>query len=232
MATDTTRTEGKAELIVFASTSEEATFVPSLDTDDGRKFNFISTPLPSISTFTSAFDQTQGNYIVTITGSGITDISVDTVDVYFGETGQEPVDQTIVSVTPTELVVALSSVTSGLATNSFEVYFQEGIPTGMLAAPFSTGITFDPALYELSANTGSAEGAIIYATVVGAGINDDLMLVDSAGNDFCSSATMISYSLLECHTVGGAIATPEQLSVKAAGSSTVHSCQNSDVTKC
>jgi len=55
------------------------------------------------------------------------------------------------------------------------------------------------------------------------------MLVDNTGVDFCSTATMISYSLLECVTVPRAYATATQLSVK--GSST-YACANPDTTAC
>jgi hypothetical protein len=68
------------DLIVFASTYEEATFADGLD----RKFVFVADDtLPSLTnyavTFNSDFD-----YIITITGTDITDTDVNDVYVYFG----------------------------------------------------------------------------------------------------------------------------------------------------
>ena len=55
--------------------------------------------------------------MVTITGTGITDADVSTVDIYFGGELQETT-----AVSSTEIQVKLTEVASGSASNAFEVY--------------------------------------------------------------------------------------------------------------
>ena len=102
------------------------------------------------------------------------------------------------AVSTTEVTVQVTYLTSGDA-NIIEFYLVEGIPAGF-NDNFSGGITFDPKLVSLSTNQGSSQGSTIYARVEGAGTGDSLMLVDASGNDLCSTATMVSYALLECVT--------------------------------
>ena len=87
MATDYNRNAGQAPVIVFAGTSEENTWANGVD----ENFTFLDTDsLPTISSFTQEFN-TNKEYVVTITGTSITDSDVSTVDVYFGGELQETI---------------------------------------------------------------------------------------------------------------------------------------------
>ena len=224
MAPDYTRNHGAADLIVFASTSEEATFADGLFT----QFTFVdSADLPTITSMNTGWSDTDLFYTLTIDGADITDADISTVDVFLGGKEQE-----IVSVSPTEIVVKIVDLDSGLDASTIEIYTVEGLPNGLTETLFTDGLTVDPQLVGLSMNTGSASGGIIYAVVEGAGVEDDLTLVDSSGADVCTTATMKSYSLLECIMGANAYTTAEQFSVKATESGTTYSCGNSDVSQC
>ena len=84
MATDYKREAGDQELIVFASTFEEAV----CDFGDCM-FKFLpQSDLPTITNVTVEY-ATIGNYRMIITGDGITDTSADTTQVYIGGKKQE-----------------------------------------------------------------------------------------------------------------------------------------------
>jgi len=92
-------------------------------------------------------------------------------------------------------------LTSGEASNTIEFYLAEGIPQGFDVPVFENGVMFQPKLISLSAGTGSEAGSTIYAHIEGAGTSDTMMLVDGTGANLCSTATMLSYGLLECVTL-------------------------------
>ena len=94
MAVDYNRSAGDAPVIVFAGTSEENTWADGVD----ENFTFMDDSLlPTIDSYTKEFT-TDNEYVVTISGTGITDGDVSTVDVYFGGQLQETV-----AVSPTEI---------------------------------------------------------------------------------------------------------------------------------
>ena len=94
MAVDYNRSAGDAPVIVFAGTSEENTWADGVD----ENFTFMDDSLlPTIDSYTKEFT-TDNEYVVTISGTGITDGDVSTVDVYFGGQLQETI-----AVSPTEI---------------------------------------------------------------------------------------------------------------------------------
>ena len=86
MGRDYTRKPGEAELIVFASTSEEATIAPGLH----KYFNFIdSDALATISSMTQSFDTSLNVHKITFTGTGISTANTNSnVDVLIGGIAQ------------------------------------------------------------------------------------------------------------------------------------------------
>ena len=206
MARDYTRVSGIAEIIVFASTYEEATY------EDGANeiFTFLAADeIPTITGYTVEFT-TDNKYKLTIQGSGITDTTVDTVDIVIGG-----FEQQTLSVSSTQVEAELTTLTSGADINSFEVYFGEGIPNGWSTAEggdFEAGISFEPKLVALSTSEGSSSGSTVYALVEGAGTADGLTLLD--GDNLCEEYEMVSYSLLKCVTNAREISSATSLSVK------------------
>ena len=232
MATDYARKVGDAEVIVFASTFEEATFADGLD----RDFTFLDTgAIPSVSGYAVEWLAAPDLYYkVTINGAGITDTDPAKVDIYFGGTKQE-----VLSVAADKIEVKLTGVNSGSTANTFEVYLSEGVPDGWhdptLASPtmFDAGITFDPKLLRLSTSEGTGAGAVIYAEIAGAGMDDKYTLVDGDSDEVCETATMRSYSLLECQTKSKEYATATTFGVKnTATSAAAYGCGNTDTTAC
>ena len=167
---------------------------------------------------------TLGNYRMLITGEGITDTSADTTQVFIGGKQQE-----VVLVGPYDGVeVLITDIDSGLTPQSLEVYFGVGLPNGL--PDFAEGVIFEPKLRALAAHEGSAGGAVFHADVVGAGALDELTLVDQDGNDICETAEVVSYSVLECHTVAQELALTD-LSVKDS-SGTIYPCASPDPADC
>ena len=218
MATDHSRTAGDAEVIVFASTSEEATWESGVD----KNFNFLpADQLPMVTSFATGFNA-DNTYHMNISGTGIT--GVDTIKI--GGIAAE-----VLSVTETLIEIRINELESGSGPQEIEIYLTEGVPDGMLNPLFSDGVTFDPALIELSSSSGSAAGSTIYAKIEGRGSGSSTTLVDTFNNDICMTATMIEYSILECVTLGVDMDTV-QLSVKDVDTNIVYDCANSDTTQC
>ena len=121
---------------------------------------------------------------------------------------------------------------SGLGTNSMDLYFSVGIPNGY--TELLAGVTFAPVLISLSTNIVSAASSTIQATVIGAGVNDKLTLVDSVSStDLCMSSKVLEYGILECeldpafdYSAGVSV------SVKAVDSGTIYACSATDLTTC
>jgi hypothetical protein len=194
MATDYSREAGDAEVIVFASTYEEATYADGLD----PMFTFLDEDdLPTIGDYTKEFTSDL-KYEITITGSDMESETTDSVDIYIGG-----VLQTTTSVSSTEIKVEVDTVLSGGSTSDFEVFLSAGVPSGWHngddgeATMYDAGILLEPKLIHLSANEGSTTGGVLYATIIAAGVNDDYTLVNGS-DDICESTRMVAYSLLEC----------------------------------
>ena len=144
VATDYARTPHLAEMILFASTFEEAVsnninteFDPLAD----HFYEFVdATLLPTLSTVSLAFDWLlvpNPCYVLTITGTGITDdiTTFDTVKI-------GGLKQTVLSVTATEVKVEIDNLSEGLDTNSLEIYFSQGLANaGSLSYPLDITIT-------------------------------------------------------------------------------------------
>ena len=81
VAKDYTREPGEKEVIVFASTFEEAKSDP-----DNRDFTFLDVvDLPIISGVVPEWDDETNEYNIVITGTDITDTTIETVEVFIGE---------------------------------------------------------------------------------------------------------------------------------------------------
>ena len=229
MAYDDKRTVGNSEVIVFASTFEEATFIDGLD----KNFAFVDTDaIPTLTDFSVAFNA-QNEYVITINGSGITDTDADmsNVDIYIGGILQETV-----TVDATHVDVKLTSIHQGSDTNKFEVYFSEGVPNGWSNKEkntmFDAGIQFDPKLINLSEHEGTAAGGVIYAEIIGAGMSDPYTLVDSDDFEICETSKMLAYTLLECKMKAKEYSTATTMKVKNTVTEAIYNCGNTDATQC
>jgi hypothetical protein len=213
---------------VFASTFEEATYS---DSDlSSRDFTFLpAEQLPTVTGVAPAFAfSASDKYRLDITGTGISDASVDTVDVYIGG-----IKQTTLTVSPTLVEVQIDDILSGQTAQPLQVYFEVGIPNGM--PDFKAGVVFPPKLVSLSTATGSSAGAVIHANVQGAGTRDKLTLVDEAGDDMCASATVIRYGVLECHVKSAdySLGTSVRVKETATADGTVYEgCANDTPSAC
>ena len=97
---------------------------------------------------------------------------------------------------------------------------------------FEAGITFDPKLIQLSTSEGTAAGAVIYAEIEGAGIDDQYTLVDGDSFEICETATMLAFTILECKTKSKEYATAATFGVKNVRTGATFSCANTDTTAC
>lgn len=177
MAVDFKRSVGKEKVIVFAGTYEESVCAHATDC----QFEFISAAtLPTVNSVTSQFDTTTNKWQLVIAGAGITDTSPATVDVLLGG-----VKQTTLSVDNASILVQVDSATTytALPVQAFTV---EGAPNGYNS--LLIGAALEPKLIALSESTGSAYGTRFVATVIGAGVQDTLTLVNSAdGQSICAT---------------------------------------------
>ena len=191
MRLDYEREAGDQELIVFASTFEEARCKAS--TCD---LTFLDTDmLPTVETKTVAYDGISGKHQVEVFGYDITDVSPDTIQVYIGG-----VEQTVLQVTTSSVLIQVDDIKSGLESQTFEIYFEVGAGNGF-AELYQEGIVMTPEFKGLQTSTVSDSGSKIYAEVSGLGVDDtDVTLADVGGASICDSAKMVSYGMLECMT--------------------------------
>ena len=227
MSFDVNREAGTVPVIVFAGTAEEAV----CSTGGTCDFTFLEdSSIPSVSTAVTAFDDTVGKMLhtVTISGTGVTTSDKDEVQVTIGG-----VTQTIRSVSPTlsQVVVEITDLRKGLMADGLEVIFPEGIPSGYDS--IFSGVTFTPVFLGIEIDTGSQAGAIFNVIVSGVGTDETAMLVDTSDDsDICESATWISYGILECNTGAKSISSAVTVGLKAGGASTVYACQGYNSLLC
>ena len=72
-----------------------------------------------------SYDSNVGKHVIEVNGFDIPDVSTDTVQCYIGG-----VEQTVVSVSATEVVIHVDDVKSGLEQQTFELYFETGAVNG------------------------------------------------------------------------------------------------------
>lgn len=103
MRLDYNRPAGKQELILFASTYEEAKCSAST-----CELTFLdSDQLPTLDVATASYDASVGKHIINVSGFGIEDTSTDTVQAFIGG-----IEQTIRSVSATLVVIEIDEVTT------------------------------------------------------------------------------------------------------------------------
>jgi hypothetical protein len=227
------RDPGSHEVIVFASTFEEAI---SNSIFDGGYHNFTflaanSGLIPSITCPVNYAPDTPTHiefdwslsppaWKLTISGSDITDTVATDVKVLIGG-----LEQTVASVSSTELVVIIDNLDLGENPLDLVIYFSEGIPDyDTTPCP---ALVFTPEIIELSTTEGSAAGAVIYAHVAGVGPADAsrIMLVDQTNADVCSEIEIPEYGVVKCRTLTtstGLTAGLLTISVKDTSTSTIY----------
>ena len=106
----------------------------------------------------------------------------------------------MLSVGPTKVMIQVDEVKSGLESQTFELYLQDGAVNGF-AELYLEGIVLTPEFLGLHTSTVSDFGSTITAGVAGLGVEDEnVTLATLDGVSICESAKMISYGVLECKT--------------------------------
>ena len=147
-------------------------------------------------------------------GYDIADIDTSTVQAYVGG-----IEQTVVSVSPTSVVIQIDDVTTGLSAQTLEVYFEVGAPNGLPL--IYEGVALGQALLGLEVSEGSECGSKITARVSGLGVDDSsvVTLVNAADNQsICASQEISAYGVLECVTKAEVIGSPITIALDVDGS--------------
>ena len=219
---DLNREAKEYEVIAFAATYEES----NCEFDDCQ-FTFIaSDQLPSVSSYSISYESSETAYVISIAGTEFTDAASD-IQLFLND-----IEQSVISATSSLVRVKVDEVESGLENNRIDFYFSVGIPNGY--TELLDGATFAPVLLSLSTNLVSTAGSKIQAVVIGAGVSDELTLVNAdSQEDVCLSSQILEYGILECEL------DPElnlfsrvTLSVREIVSGTIHACQNADTSLC
>jgi len=209
MRLDANRKAGKQELIVFASTYEEAKCRASTCTLEFLDFD----QLPTVEVATASYDVATGKNIITVNGFGISDTSTSTIQAYIG--GRE---QVIRSVKSTEVVIEVANVASGLQALKLELFFWQGAPNNLVS--IYSGRVLKPAFHGLATPQGSECGSKITAIVSGLGEDDtaQVQLVNAATSaSICSSQKITAYGVLECETNAAVYSTAIGVALKVSG---------------
>ena len=80
----------------------------------------------------------------------------------------------VTSVSPTLIQVDIVELNSGFEAEELEILLQEGVVNGYQT--LLPGVIFSPKLTTLSITQGVQEGTTLIATIIGAGVNDNIRL--------------------------------------------------------
>ena len=109
-------------------------------------------------------------------------------------------EQTVLEVTATRVLIQVDGVTSGLETQTLAVYLEAGAVNGF-SDLYTQGVALVPEFKGLHTSTVSSQGSTIFAEVSGLGVADtDVTLATQSGESICESASVTSYGWLECKT--------------------------------
>lgn len=196
----------KQDFRVYLKTYEEA----ACDVDPCT-FQWVKEGLPKVLSYSTAFDPTLEDYVLTITGTDFGATTTNT-EIFIDE-----VKQTILSASDTDIKVELTGLLGNL-TRNVDLYLPLGIPDGMEDMLYTSGIQLSPIFTRFYPNSGSPQGTLITAQVRGVGVNTSpVTLVNSAGTDICASVTIPTYGVVQCLTKAMTVA--DTLSVKVGTSS-------------
>jgi hypothetical protein len=84
------------------------------------------------------------------------------------------ISQLVTSVSPTLIQVDIVELNSGFEAEELEILLQEGVVNGYQT--LLPGVIFSPKLMTLSITQGVQEGTTLIATIIGAGVNDNIRL--------------------------------------------------------
>jgi hypothetical protein len=152
---------------------------------------------------TIEFDWTIYSWKITVNSpdSSITD--TNPADVVVLLNGQQ---QTVDSVSASQLVVIVDNLVSGFDPLDLVIYFSEGIPN-YDTTPCPAITLIEPRIIELSSDYLSAAGSVIYANVAGVGPadSDRIQLVDNnaPATELCDKVVVLAYGLVQCKTKVG-----------------------------
>jgi hypothetical protein len=171
---ETNQTDGKkAEAVTFLKLSEEAKCVPDSVCDWEYK-----TPSATLSTVDSAYNTADGEWQVTITGTGFNGTCAETEFTVYGR------KQTCKSLSSTEAVFTIDNLLN-TTIGGMKLYFAEGSPTGYKSVLNST-LTITPKFKAVSPNVGAAGGTLLKVSAPGVGPNSNVTLGFANGTKVCN----------------------------------------------
>ena len=142
--------------------------------------------------------------------------------------------QTSVSVNSTHAIFRVSDI-SGWTLSGINVYFDVGLPRGYDTVIQGKTLTLEPRLISVTPNVGSVGGSVIRARVEGLGpltnkteaywlAYGGTIVDNSSGASICAKAHVVSYGIMECHTIKGNINSGTVVAAKSYASNTVQVC--------
>ena len=183
-------TVGTDDFIVLLKTYEEAVCQVNPCT-----YTWVNTA--TLTTYSTAFDTTLNDYVLTLTGTGF-GASVTNTKVLIDD-----FEQTVLEASDTEVKVKITNILNTMTLNT-KIYLPVGIPDGTTNLTITTGLTLDPQLLSVSPSVGSAGGSLITAVVKGVGINTKglslFTTVNGADVDICASVQVVAYGIVRCKT--------------------------------
>ena len=214
-AEDWNRVTDTTNVIVFASTSEEA----FCNEGGGCEYTYVDvSTLATLTTASASYDEDAETYSILVSGSGITDTDPSDFQIYIG--GKE---QLSVQATGTSVKAEIVDIDMGASPDTLQVYLKDGIVNGY--SGLLGGIAFEPKLVEVLVHTGSMAGGVIRARVIGVGINDSITLVkEGTSNSICESSTVLEYGVLECVTKEEGVSAATRLGVRDTANNVSYDC--------
>jgi len=170
------------------------------------------TDTATVTSYTVVFDNTENQYVLTVTGTGFGATSTNT------EVLIDNLKQEIISASNTEIKVRIVNMMQSTSLNT-DIHLPVGHPGGTDDLNYATGIALTPRIHGISPNIGSLGGALIIADVRGFGnMTTGVTLVNSAGADICASVINTKYGELGCLTKEGLSLADGPLSLKVGAS--------------
>ena len=190
-----------ALVLTFLRTSEEA--VNNVD----NTYEF-ATPVATVTSLTSAFDEASNTEVLTLEGSGFGE-DTDAVELYI-----DGALQTVVSCADTVATFTLGGMLDETSSN-VQVYFPDGLPTGYTEV---ASLTVAPTLVSVSPATGSSGGTLLTITGTGFGTATEgvNLLQGAGGTEICDEVNITGYGTFTCLTKAMEIQSTDEIFLKTA----------------
>lgn len=206
-------------VLVFLAASFEATCIDATSC----KFEYV-VPNVSVTSLAPGLDTANGFATATLSGTGFTVGDTSSISLFI-----DSYKQTTYSVDSGSVIFRITNMDDSSSSN-IQITTAQGFPSGASAVK---SITFTPAFFSISPNTGaSAGGTLMTVKGTGFGLKTSGFTLKNYTNSsiVCSQSTVSAYGTLTCTTSVGAVASTND--IRLMKGTTAYSCSSLNTNAC